>query len=571
MSGPLLSVRMSGSSLVRWLVLLSFIASACTASVAVESDTVSGGAGAFAQPTVEVGDPVAEPTPEPETEAPATITSGELGADNPAAAVEIFVAAANNGDPLGILSVIVPAERNLLGGLYDRTLTGVEAEWPQFGGQSSVTALMPEVIVDGELTVEELSPYLAYVSAEKIEAWLDNPTDPLASLFWSNGVWGPNDERQPSLKADSFSDFYDDLPSGVPLGVVTVQIDGRWYISFARSGMEGMRRGAEVAAVFPAEPPTIARVAAADPLEAVRNFAAALQVGSLDAIASALAPGEAAAIADYVPSMGDWVLTATQELQIGAALDSATVVSADGTSAIVELNMWEFSVIGDFEDEMRLYEASFEMTLEVDDGVCSLTTVFGDRTSGCHPYTSEDANWATLPFMEGWQGFRIATVQVGDQWVVSLYDTAALWLNPYTQQPLFAIYNAPGLSDAAQAILMNEKARSLPLSDSSGLVDLTLVADGRLGLARVIPAEGETRMWLRFSSSPPRECGVGFWNTDTVSTDWARNESPEHFAVATCEEALDGGLPVVPGVEIAVLAGGSGDGPFTGVALEFGS
>jgi hypothetical protein len=563
--------------------LVALAIAACSGSAQVATTTASTAATATrdavvapspstdpASASTQPDDPA--PTPLASTASASTasvISDGQLGGETPLAAVESFIAAANATDPLGLLAMLEPTERRFVGEIYSRFLDGATNEWPQFGGESAISMLGTELLPVGPLEVEQLSPYLAFVSAREVEFWLSNPTDVVASFAWEDGPWTDASRKNDVKSIDDWSDLYDGYDDP-PVGVVTVLIDGRWYVSLGRSGLEAVRRDARLPPDFAREQPAIGPAVAASPIEAVENFAVAIEAESMYKLFATLVPGEAQVVADYAPVLNDWLGFALRDLELSATLDTAVVIEEREGRAIVELEAWSWSAFGTFDDETDTYYDSFDAALRVD-GACTVLDVEGDRSEACLPKSDPWSNWGALPFAAGWQGFRVVTAEIGGRWAVSVYDTAALWLDSYTQEPLYTAVFAPFWESPAPVTLLNEKAKSLPLRDPSGPVEMTLVADGRIGLARLAPVPGESLMRIVDRPGLPEYCSISIWNTDMVSSDWS--EEPEYYASSDeddgCAEMIADGLPLPTGVELTIVFVGE-DGGTAPTTLTFG-
>lgn len=347
------------------------------------------------------------------------------GADSPEAAVGELLESVRLSDPLGILAVVHPSERQLLDGLYSSASASAEAT-----GGVDVDALLQSLRVDvqpSQLIVEQLTDDRAWVTAEDVNVSVD--VDVAAADAAIAG----------DLSDASFDGFTESFePAEDDLGIAVVRDGDRWFVSALYTAAETGRRVSSLRPLFPSAAGVQAR--AASPTEAVTALVGAVAAKDPLAAASYLTPFEGGLVADYEPTIGAELLDALEPYTLSLTADHVNVIEQDEKRAVVEVDVWSFAVTGEDDDGDRL-----DFSLSVD-GMCGTTRDYDswdeeyEESSGC---AFEDSQgpidvFSVLPD-GGWQGPRFVVLNVDGVWSVSLLQSVLYSLTPVASDPLTAL------------------------------------------------------------------------------------------------------------------------------------
>jgi hypothetical protein len=223
-------------------------------------------------------------------------SSGSGGAGSPQEAVEEMVTALEASDVLGLLDVADPGERNAL----LRFAQGLETEGERLElvGEAFELSGLPGVGLDFEglqFEVEDLDVDLAavHVVAGTVTGSFDPATFPIGrTLDWVEASPGSGTTDLTDVMNNDGTDVMD-------LMVVTVERDGRWYVSLGYTVAEFARRGAGLET--PERGATIPAEGFATPQEAGDAFLTRLASLDLRGTVALAAPGEGDVWRRYLP------------------------------------------------------------------------------------------------------------------------------------------------------------------------------------------------------------------------------------------------------------------------------
>lgn len=500
-----------------------------------------------AQPTTPGQQPEAEPD-EPE------VAIAEGGA--PERPVLDLVEAFNAGDPLGVLAALDPAEREFFSRIYDTALNASLEQWPQFGGQADLAALQPVLDIEN-LQVEMLADHLAWVTVDSVR--IDIASPPLVTSSWLL-----DDDAWVGAIHDNDDFPRPDWPFYVhPPGLVTVQVDGEWRVSLARTFAEFRRRNYDL----PFEPTVsaVAIVDAATPIDAVEGLVAALDAHSWTDVRAHMVAPEAAAFADYEATLAAFVSDALGQLEFSVSAGGLTVIEESQGRAVVEFERLDLVAVGDWEIGDVL-AGSADFTADID-GTCGRLEAGRNSYEGCadasDPYESV-VLMNLLPDL-GWQGPRLVTIEEDGQWRVSLSESLLLWVEPFAAEPLFTVL---GLSEEwiwpGPWILLDEATEALTPLEWGESGTLTPVAAGRAAIGVIVTDERSSQLRFEGPGLATKSCSISLWLQGLESQDFS--EGPDHVRWRECDDLED--LDLSPGLTIVVEADtgvmGSGAVPLAG-------
>lgn len=481
-------------------------------------------------------------------------TAGEPAKADPSGpqrAVKNLLSSANLGDPLGVLAALDPAEREPLAQLYASMVDGIERDWPHVEVASAVPALDP-AIEAGRLEVELMSPDLAWVSTDAISLFLDDPAV-LAYFTTYDGQWYPSDTIE-----------LDDIDLGgnedVDPGLMAVRIDGEWRVSLARTFAELIRRTNELPERY-AETRNELGAGASTPLAAVSDFVDALATADTDTIRRAITPQESSSFGDVDAALGDLVADMTSTAAWSVRAGDLTLVSDADGRATVEVSRLDMSLRGEWESRSasgEIIDGGGDHILTIDES-CGTLIWGADEWSGCADPEGgpQGMAFAGAHHDLGWNGPRIAAVQVDGSWFVSIYETLQLVAAPLAAEPLFMLLDFPWWEAPGGWVAMDEAARSLVPIDAGEQGMLTPMAAGRIQVARVRTGPAGGRIVVDVPGASASDCELGVWLHELVSQDI--DEGDDFREWVGCGESVDvpGDATLVVQIDRGLYYGGA--------------
>ncbi|MCB0976338.1 MAG: hypothetical protein KDB02_02655 [Acidimicrobiales bacterium] len=216
-------------------------------------------------------------------------TAGDTGgADTPEAAVQTFLEAVDGEDAIGLLESVDPGERESLRRALDGTIDTTErAEITDDIDLDDIQGL-DMTVADVDTTVQRFTDDMAGV-------------DLTAGTVKANVAM--NDLPFGKTVRDVLGDSTEDPdPASIDLRgvrVMTVRVDGSWYVSAAYTGAEALRRSIDPEPPLPDLGADVDPSGAATPEIAVQELAAAFNRGDVGAMIDLTSPARAAVLHDY--------------------------------------------------------------------------------------------------------------------------------------------------------------------------------------------------------------------------------------------------------------------------------
>jgi hypothetical protein len=293
----------------------------------------------------------------------ATMAGSDNGASSPEAAVRQFFEAAANEDILAAARLVSPAEIGSAPELYDLIIDVMKREGAL--GPKGKPLAGVDLRVDGlKLQTTQLAPDVGKVAVvagtlgvrvnaadmdEKIRATMSEPTDIAESMT----VAEINEQIASSWRSSDIDGATGEI-SG--LFVMTVEIDGRWYLSYQYTMFEYFREA--FGAPVPDFANRIAGPGVAKPEDLVTVLVDELERFDGPALAATMSttgqartgygfvlPSETQAIADYLPVL---------QLAIERLTGSLNASTADVRSRFAEqLRRFDISITADAESEAK--------------------------------------------------------------------------------------------------------------------------------------------------------------------------------------------------------------------------
>ncbi|NNF55579.1 MAG: hypothetical protein HKN03_14185 [Acidimicrobiales bacterium] len=303
-------------------------------------------------------------------------------------AVELFFAALDNEDLVGVAEVMHPGERESLAQpMFD--MAGHMRRLEILGADADpAAASFLDIQVDGvTYSVEALDPGLHYVTTTggTISA-PNNPQTPMGAL------WDRFDIEMPEADTTrTIADMADE-----PMKMAVVEVDGSWYVSLYYSGAEAARRDAKK--LFPGLGNGPDPVGAATPDAVMEDMI--LAISDLDAtgMLTLMDPSEAAVLYDYSPlflpelqeGMDD-AAAAAQLSDVEWSVDLVDFVANEVNGRqVVSLNEIKVSIeVGAGELSSTPVSGSFTIA-----GGCTTIIFDGETTQSCASDTSPEAEAA---------------------------------------------------------------------------------------------------------------------------------------------------------------------------------
>ena len=335
-------------------------------------------------------------------------------ANTPEDAVRSLVTAVADEDVLGALDALAPSERDLLKDAVE-DVTGelrrldVLSDDADLSGIDGVDVAVEDLVV----TSQPLADGLSLVTARGAASVRVEPEElPLGSFVeGGEGSDSPFDVAAAESEVSRFGD----------LQLVTVEEDGRWYVSLAYSVADLARREAGEPMPDPAD--AVQPDGEPSPERAVRALLdAGLALDARRAIAL-LPPDEAAALQDYAPLFLDELEAEAAEVRPSFSVEVRDLdlsVDVDGDEAAVTVDGFDLSATVDGERTTASY-----------DGGCFRVVREGDEDESCGSQRGLTAG-LVFPLIVGpgpggtpgevevpESTLTIVTVQRGGQWYVS--------------------------------------------------------------------------------------------------------------------------------------------------------
>lgn len=242
------------------------------------------------------------------------------GADSPSAAVLELSSAASGEDAVTALSLLPPGEVGPIVDLYrdvekKATSTGVAAKDHPFAGF--------DLKVDGvAVKTEELGPDVAAVTITGgTVSWALNPDELQGPLR----IEGDGDVRRPTDGSADLVEITRNASSGSPLRLMTVQRDGKWYVSPMYTLLELWRTQQGLPEPDFSKEIDYSGTGADSAEAAVQEAAQRLAAFDVDGFLDLLSPDEAAALYQY----RDAIMTSLHQDGALAELQSEIRLSVD--------------------------------------------------------------------------------------------------------------------------------------------------------------------------------------------------------------------------------------------------
>ena len=485
---------------------------------------------------------------EQESDSTGTIFDGSAGSARPEGAVSGLLGAINSGDVLGALAHIDPAERDLIADLYFSAIEASEQVWPHFAGEGAIADLEVEVLALSELRTTQHSEHLAWVETDEVELFMAAPTEVAAAFFSTHGPWESDERDDVAVRFDEYpvdaliSTFDWMLP-----GLAVTKLEGRWYVSFARTILEIVRFHAHQYDADSFEPNSSERTpleskVSSTPELAVLDLFSAVSDDRMRNATEHLVAAEAQAFADYPAIVDSW-LSDTFAIEGDLDPESVSVYSEDDGRAIVEVSEFAFTASG----SDRYIVSGFNTDFVLADGCLSAN----EMILRCEPSMNLASGFTSIYADSGWNGLRFVVVQSDGGWSVSIYETLGLYGLPLVNNPVFGLFYLDTVSPwngPIWPVISNEVAKTLPAQDDGALVLESFDLHHSL-IARIAPSE-QTRVLEIGPSNLNNDCIIMIWNTDMVAADWG--EEPEYFDSADCEDYSARPLEIPAGVEISL-------------------
>lgn len=284
------------------------------------------------------------------------------GASGPQAAVEQLVEAANSEDLLGVAAALAPDEIPDLDGLVEQLqLAADEAGVSGFDSGDGVNL---------ELTLGDVDVLEEGDNAAIVEFTLEGTLD-------STALDGPLGQLLPDVLDFSTDDLLDDFEDSAitDIFLVTVQVDGEWYVSPMLTAGEYAVRAMNLLPGdydFIGEEPVVGAPTGEDALTALLAGVADLDV---DDVAEVVGPGEARFLSVFEDAIDDLLFDVEPGLFTNLEVDARP--EDDG-----RVRLGEASFTMSYYDDWDGYTKSWD--IEVDDDCLTVYDYdYGDRERAC--------------------------------------------------------------------------------------------------------------------------------------------------------------------------------------------
>jgi hypothetical protein len=420
------------------------------------------------------------------------------GASSPEAAAQGLADAVDSEDALSALAILPPEEVRQL----DEALGTVEDEAGEKGWASSSAPLGGlELDIEGlELSTEELGDSVAKVTATggTASATVD-PADATAPV--RAAVSGDLDG---TTQTASIADMVVEPDGGgAPIEpfVMTVERNGRWYVSPTYTAMEYLRLYFDLpAGDFDSEPSSDDN-GAESPEAVVEQAVAAAEALDVDAAIDLLPPSEGGAAYAYRDALHALVARAggTQEIRQDFALDVGELLlttERQGDTARVSIDGSNGSVSWSGEDRYCTYDEEYGDSC-YDEPVHETLSWEQDSSCGSYSYATGKDGWGGCladTSSEQLGPLAVAQSDIGSPYVVTVEEGGRWYLSPVSTiaDISTAVLEHWGDADAVERALLTVVLARPELSEPDAAVALGATADGELdslGLA-VLEIEG---------------------------------------------------------------------------------
>jgi hypothetical protein len=337
------------------------------------------------------------------------LTGPNGGADSPQAAVLELSAAANGEDAVTALSLLPPGEVGPLVDLYEdveakATSTGVAGEENPLAGF--------DVRLDGvAVQVEELGEDVAAVTITSgTVSWALDPGQLQGALRIEPG----GDERRATEGSADLVEVTREATAGAPLRIMTVQDDGRWYVSPTYTLLEAWRTAEGLPAPDFTTEPDLEGTGADSATAAVGEAALAVAAYDVDGLLDLLSPDEAGALYQYREA----IITALHrdgalaELQSEGRLEIVSVDAVAGGEVDDRVPVTVRSASG------GLYDDDGDYTSWSLDGNCLSWSDGRDTDGGCVDEVVDELGLGT-DLAARFDSLTILTQEVDGRWYLS--------------------------------------------------------------------------------------------------------------------------------------------------------
>jgi hypothetical protein len=335
------------------------------------------------------------------------LTSSSGGASSPDAAVHKMFDAVSGEDLLGFMASVAPSERDvfkedLIGILDELKRLDVLSSDFDAGNISGVEVDITDLKTASKSLGEGVSTVT--VSAGKAKTSVTPSELPLGKKI--------RDTLGEDLPTKTETDT-SDLADEEPFDLVTVKEDGSWYVSFAYTAAEAMRKDAGKPAPKFGQS-AIKPDGQSSPEKAVEAMLRAGAALDVEAVMALLPPGEGKALRDYSPlflsDLKDQVASMADEVSIKITTLELSA-DTDGGSSLVSVK----KLVADA-------TVSGETTHVEVDGDCFTIVVSGGETN--KQCASDEQKKMGLPNIPGLMGpglgtTRLTAVQEDGEWYVS--------------------------------------------------------------------------------------------------------------------------------------------------------
>lgn len=383
------------------------------------------------------------------------LMSDPTGADSPEAAVRSVLDAISGQDPVAAVRVINPDEARGLDNAVSLTVDRVKKAGFDDGGK--FTDAIDVQFENLSFDVDTMGDGAAKVVIDgRVNASFDPAELP------------EHMQNDAKLKADSLSSDLNDLLGGSPytdrhqertqVYLVTVERDGRWYVSPTATALELMTDTLDVpGGDFDAKTLASAEPSAETPDDAVTGLLRAMENQDLVEASGYLVSGQGDLVRAYEESFDTLIRQNGVDWAVEGSVRTASAIS--GGRGIVTIS--EATLTGTLSDESR-YESG---TLSVD-GDCYDMGEAPQCVGG-------DLDEAT-----GIDGFELVTVKEDGNWRIDLYGTATRYLDAavrtVTQDAAAEAFDAPFLAEPVPLAMGEEVTLEF---DRFGDDDLSRVLD----------------------------------------------------------------------------------------------
>lgn len=290
------------------------------------------------------------------------------GADSPEAAASTFVSSLAEQDGVGLISVVNPDEVAGLDDVYETALDRLEEEGLIAGGE--ISGAVDLDFDDLGFRVDELGDGVARVTLDQgtMTATYDPQQLPDRLAFVADDY--PDAESETVDLAEVVDDVDDD--SGVELGLTTVEVDGRWYVSLLGTAADLLYQDYSSYADlrrpdYDATSDEVDPVVGETPEDVVDNLVDAVNSNDVDQLLAQLPAGLSAGLRPYARTVQ--ALLEDGSVSASVVREDLEVETEDLGDDLVKVTLEEarFSAEGYADGEggngsVTLYDACYEAT-----------------------------------------------------------------------------------------------------------------------------------------------------------------------------------------------------------------